>query len=143
MDFNSLPLTTCPAVLQGVCVLINRQLPEVEEIGRTHCQASQQWHLGDSCTYKKRNIDLIIEQVRNRMHEVTVTHLRKKHPGDGDGIWSFHLPDVEKSIQVESSLGMCPFAIEYDDMCSTDQAIAASDISEIVDVVVACLQSLK
>ena len=89
-----------------------------------------------------RDIDSIIEQVQNRLPNVTVTQMRKTHPADDDGIWWFRLPNVAKEIQIESSLGNCPFMIEHDDMRSTAEAITANSIDDVVNNVVGYLQSL-
>ena len=89
------------------------------------------------------DIESIIEHVKRRLPEVTVTQLHKTHPADDDGIWWFRLPTQTKDIQVESSSGNCPFMIEHDDMRSTSEAITAFNINEAADIVVNYLKSQK
>ena len=60
-----------------------------------------------------RDVDRIIEGVRQIFPDIIVDQLRVTHPGDDDGLWFFHLPENPKDeIQIESSYGNCPFLIE-------------------------------
>jgi hypothetical protein len=53
-----------------------------------------------------RDVDRIIEGVRQTFPEVIVDQLRVTHPADDDGLWYFHLPENPKDdIQIESSYG--------------------------------------
>jgi hypothetical protein len=90
-----------------------------------------------------RDIGSIIEQVRNRLPNVTAMPVHMTHPADDDGIWWILLPNVERDIQIESSLGNCPFMIEHDDMHSTAGAIAAHNVDDVVNNVVGYLHSIK
>ena len=58
-----------------------------------------------------RDIDEIIRRVSAALPQVEWEQLRVKHPGaDDDGLW--FLDHGERSVQIESSSGMCPFLIE-------------------------------
>ena len=58
-----------------------------------------------------KDIDLIIEKVKEHLPKVEVEQLKVKFPADDDGIWFFRLPDVKQNIQIESSYGLCPFLL--------------------------------
>jgi len=53
-----------------------------------------------------RDIDLIIEKVKQRFADIEVEQLKVKFPADDDGIWWFSLPDVKQAIHVESGYEM-------------------------------------
>jgi hypothetical protein len=58
-----------------------------------------------------RDIQRIIDGVRNRHPEIAISQLQVLHPGnDDDGLWFFAKPAIE--VQLESSSGKCPFLIE-------------------------------
>jgi len=60
-----------------------------------------------------RDVDRIIEAVRQAFPDAVVDQLKVTHPADDDGLWYFHLPENPKDdIQIESSYGNCPFLIE-------------------------------
>ena len=60
-----------------------------------------------------RDVDRIIEAVRQAFPDVIVDQLKVTYPADDDGLWYFHLPEKPKDdIQIESSYGNCPFLIE-------------------------------
>jgi hypothetical protein len=87
-----------------------------------------------------RDIDRIIEQVKQRLSAVKVQQHWVKNPKvDDDGLWWFCLPGVEKTIQIESSRGVCPFMVEHDDMQSSSEAETANSVEEVVDKVVSYL----
>lgn len=91
-----------------------------------------------------RDIDRIIELVRQRLPDVTVQQLQVRHPGvDDDGIWWFCLPAVTKDIQIESTHGTCPFLVEHDDMRSSAEAERAFTVKEAVEKVVHYLISVR
>ncbi len=50
-----------------------------------------------------RDIDLIIEKVKQRIPDAEVHQLEKNNPSDDDGIWYFYIPGIESDIQIESS----------------------------------------
>jgi hypothetical protein len=87
-----------------------------------------------------RDIDRIIVAVRSRLPSVSVAQWHKKHPGDDDGIWWFRLPGVERNIQLESSLGCCPFLVEHDGMKSTAEQWRAESVEEAAEAVVEYLE---
>jgi len=89
----------------------------------------------------ERDIDRVIELVRNRLPAVSVVQWHKVHPADDDGIWWFRLPGVEKDIQLESSYGTCPFMVEHDDTPSAAEAEWAGSIDRAADAVVKYLQA--
>lgn len=97
-----------------------------------------------------RDIEHIIDQVKQRFPTAVVWQLQVKHPGfDDDGIWFFTLPNAEieryrwKDIQLESSDGTCPFMVEHDDMKSSSEAETARSIGEAVEKVCSYLTSLQ
>jgi hypothetical protein len=62
---------------------------------------------------QSRDVDRIIEGVRQIFPEMNIEQLKVTHHGDDDGLWFFNLPDNPKDeIQIESSYGNCPFLIE-------------------------------
>jgi hypothetical protein len=62
---------------------------------------------------QSRDVDGIIEGVRQVFPEIIVEQLKVTHPADDDGLWFFHLPENPKDeIQIESPYGKCPFLIE-------------------------------
>jgi hypothetical protein len=68
-----------------------------------------------------RDIDEIIRRVTATLPQVEWEQLHVKHPGaDDDGLWFFD--HGERSAQIESSSGMCPFLIES--MFSSDRFTA-------------------
>ncbi len=89
-----------------------------------------------------RDIDLIVEKVKEQLPEIKVSQLQKSHPADDDGIWWFSLPGVEKDIQIESSFGNCPFIIETNELCC-ENARQSNSIDEIVVMVVEYLLPLR
>jgi hypothetical protein len=87
-----------------------------------------------------RDIDRVVEQVKQRLPAVKVQQHWVKNPDvDDDGIWWFRLPDVEKTIQIESSGGVCPFMVEHDDMQSSSEAEMVNSVEEVVEKVVSYL----
>ncbi len=91
-----------------------------------------------------RDIDQIIQRVKERLPSVTVRQHWVRNPSvDDDGVWWFSLPNAKKDIQIESSFGMCPFMVEHDDMAQTSEAQSARSIEEAVDLVVSYLITLR
>jgi hypothetical protein len=90
----------------------------------------------------ERDIDRIIQQVKEQLPEVDVVQLQKIHPADDDGIWWFRLPGIEKDIQIESSYGNCPFIVETDELCC-EQARNVESVDDAVKMVVEYLRSLE
>jgi len=89
----------------------------------------------------RRDIDCIVERVKERIPGVIVDQLTKIHPADDDGLWWFRLPGIKKDIQIESSSGSCPFIVESDDFSSTN-AKTAHTIDEAVLMIIEYLHSL-
>jgi hypothetical protein len=91
-----------------------------------------------------RDIDQIIERVKNRLPAVKVRQHCVTHPGvDDNGIWWFRLQGMEKDIQIESSHGMCPFRVEHDDMQSSSEAETAHSVEEAVEKIASYLTGLQ
>ena len=82
-----------------------------------------------------RDIDIIIEKVRERMPAVAVRQHEVTHPADDDGIWWFSLPGVNRDVHVESSYANCPFVIETDEQ-SSGEALRAATVDQAVQLVV-------
>jgi hypothetical protein len=62
-----------------------------------------------------RDIDHIVERLKAQLPGVQVTQLQVAHPGaDDDGLWFIRIPGRAGEVQIESSLGSCPFLIESD-----------------------------
>lgn len=89
-----------------------------------------------------RDIDRIVQEVRERLPEVVVEQLQVPHPADDDGLWFFSLPGIGKNIQIESSLGECPFIVETDEQ-SSHEALRAVTVFETVSYVVDYLLALS
>ena len=81
-----------------------------------------------------KDIDLIIEKVKERYPELEVEQLKTKFPADDDGLWYFYLPKATW-IQIESPYGMCPFIIETDRQNALN-ARKADTIDEVVVMIV-------
>lgn len=61
----------------------------------------------------ERDIEKIVQLVKNRIPDVNIEQLRVTHPADDNGIWFFWMSDTAgDDIQIESSYGKCPFLIE-------------------------------
>ena len=82
-----------------------------------------------------RDIDIIIEKVREQLPAVVVNQLNVVHPTDDDGIWWFSLPDETRDVHVESSSGNCPFLIETREQ-SSEEALRASSVDQAVQLIV-------
>jgi hypothetical protein len=62
-----------------------------------------------------RDIDLIIERLTASIPGIHIEQLRVRHPGvDDNGLWFINIPDQKGEVQIESSIGMCPFLVESD-----------------------------
>jgi hypothetical protein len=82
-----------------------------------------------------RDIDIIIEKVRERLPVVAVRQHEVVNPADDDGIWWFSLPGVKRDVHVESSFASCPFVIETDEQ-SSGEALRASSVEQTVQLIV-------
>lgn len=90
----------------------------------------------------RRDIESIIERVKQQIPEAVVKQWIRVHPADDDGIWWFYFPGVKKDIQIESWNGICPVIVESDDFSSFD-AKTAHSIDEAVLMISEYLNSLK
>jgi hypothetical protein len=90
----------------------------------------------------ERDIDRMMDAVRQRLPSVEVAQWRKSHPADDDGIWWFKLPRTGEDIQLESTYGNCPFVVETNELCC-DEARRAETVAEAVSMIVEYLDSHK
>src|SRR5262249_22214255 len=80
-----------------------------------------------------RDIDHIIERLRDELPGVEVAQLQATHPGaDDDVVWFIKIPGREGAVQIESPHGNCPFLVESD---LTDDRIYGRTIDEVVQKV--------
>ena len=77
-----------------------------------------------------RDVDQIINRVRNICPAVEIQQLKVRPPGaDDDGLWFFNQPGSPFEVQIESSSGMCPFVVETDE---SDSRLVTSSVEETV-----------
>lgn len=82
---------------------------------------------------QSRDVDRIIEGVRQIFPEVIVEQLTVTHPADDDGLWYFHLPENPKDdIQIESPDGDCPFLIEN---MRNDERKNGESVEQVVSII--------
>ena len=81
----------------------------------------------------RRDIDLVIERLIADIPYIHIDQLKVAHPGaDDDGLWLIHIPDRVEEVQLESSLGSCPFLIESD---FSDERFHAQSVEDAVTTV--------
>ncbi len=79
-----------------------------------------------------RDVDRIIQLVRDICPALEVKQLRVLHPGaDDDGLWYFDQPASEFQVQIESPEGMCPFLVETDE---NDDRLTGRSVEETVEI---------
>ena len=78
-----------------------------------------------------RDIDTIVERMREIEPTINVEQLKVKFAADDDGIWFFNHPDSQFEVQLESPYGRCPFLIET---CEHDERIYAQTVDEAIEV---------
>lgn len=78
-----------------------------------------------------KDIDVIIQRMREAHPEVRVEQLQVRHPADDDGIWFFSHSQSPFEVQLESSFGVCPFLIETREH---DERIYVQTVEEAVIV---------
>ena len=79
-----------------------------------------------------RDVDRIIQSVRDACPSVEVKQLRVLHPGaDDDGLWYFDQPASEFQVQIESPNGTCPFLVETDE---NDDRLHGRSVEEVVEI---------
>jgi len=84
-----------------------------------------------------RDIDKIIEVLRNAHQNLVIEQLRVTHPGvDDNGIWFFKNPATGIETQLESSTGNCPFLIESN---RNSEREYANTIPQAISIVTAVL----
>ncbi|MFT3745926.1 MAG: hypothetical protein QM785_16770 [Pyrinomonadaceae bacterium] len=82
-----------------------------------------------------RDIDTIIRRVIEILPIVNVSQLKATHPVDDDGIWYFFVQGDDQDIQLESSLGMCPFIVETVEQ-NSNRARTAETVENAVSMIV-------
>jgi len=81
----------------------------------------------------RRDIDQIIERLRNELPGAQITQLQVTHPGaDDGGLWFVRVPGQRGEVQIESSSGTCPFLIESD---FSSQRYQGRTVDEVVETV--------
>ncbi len=81
----------------------------------------------------RRDIDKIIDLVKQQYPEVGVWQLEVKNPHDDNGIWYFWLPEnTDDDIQIENSYGQCPFILETN---RSPEAKHGETIEQVVAIV--------
>jgi len=81
----------------------------------------------------KRDIDKIIDLVRQEYPEVDIWQLEVTNPHDDNGIWYFRLHEnPEDDIQIENSNGQCPFLIETN---RNDERKFGKTVKEVASIV--------
>jgi len=89
----------------------------------------------------KRDIDRIIETVKQKFPNVGVSQLEVKNPRDDNGVWYFWLEDKsDDEIQVENSDGQCPFYMAT--FRNTEMAIG-NTVEETVEIICEHLRTSK
>jgi hypothetical protein len=87
-----------------------------------------------------RDIDQIIERVKERIPAVLADQLAPSHPGtEEDVLWFFRMPGTSNEVAVDSPTGNAPFQIEHDDMRSGAEAETVDTVEEAVEKVAAYL----
>ena len=87
-----------------------------------------------------RDIDQVIERVKERFPSVLADQLAPSHPGtDEDVLWFFRMPGTNNEVAVDSPNGNAPFQIEHDDMQSSSDAETVGTVEEAVEKVAAYL----
>lgn len=91
-----------------------------------------------------RDIDIIINAVKQRIPNARISQHQVSHPGADDvGLWFFSLPASTGEIQIESTSGNCPFLIEHSEMQDSNEAVTASRVEEAVETVASYLAALR
>src|SRR5258708_3397709 len=90
---------------------------------------------------QERDVEQIIEQVRQMCPAMEVRQLKVLHPGaDDDGLWFFNQPESLFEVQIESTNGMCPFLIETDE---TPDRFRTNSVAETVQILSSLLHISK
>lgn len=86
-----------------------------------------------------KDIDTIIQQVRQPLPEVEVTQNPKIHEADDDNLWWFRLPALQQNVQIESADGNCPFWLETSSMPDATHSLQLSSVAEVVGAITSYL----
>ncbi len=89
-----------------------------------------------------RDIDLIIEQVKQHFPEIRVYQYHQTHPADDDGVWWFSLPNIEPDIKLDSTHGTCPFMVETNEQWG-ENARTVNNVAEAVLIIIDYLKSAE
>jgi hypothetical protein len=85
------------------------------------------------------DVDEVISRVCARLPDVEWSQLQVTHRGADDaGLWFFLLPETGVEVQIESTVGVCPFLIES---TAHEGRLYGATIERTVEVVVAWLQA--
>lgn len=88
-----------------------------------------------------RDVDRIVQLVKEICPGVEVKQLRVRHPGaDDDELWYFDQPASEFQVQIESPEGMCPFLVETDE---NDDRLTGCSVEETVEILTRLLHIKK
>jgi hypothetical protein len=79
-----------------------------------------------------RDVDEIIECLKEQILGVEIEQLRVTYPADDDGLWFITVPGREGRVQMESSKGVCPFVVESD---RTVERFVGRSVEEVVAIV--------
>ena len=83
------------------------------------------------------DLEAVVQRVRERLPDVRWAQLSVSWPGDDDGLWFFWLPEQPGDVQIESSMGVCPFMVETD---KHDDRISTLTPEDTADLIVKWLQ---
>jgi len=79
-----------------------------------------------------REVQEVVGIVKRSWPGVRWTRLQVKHETDDDGLWFFWLPEHPGEVQIESSLGVCPFLIETDKHDERSEGATPEEVAETV-----------
>jgi hypothetical protein len=87
----------------------------------------------------RRDVDTIIELVREKYPKVCFQQLGVKFPADDNGIWFFWNPEnPSDEIQIENSFGQCPFLVETNQGANAAQG---ETVEQVVSMICEHLQT--
>jgi hypothetical protein len=83
------------------------------------------------------DLEEIVRRVQERLPDVRWEQLVVTHLSGDDGLWFFWRPELPGEVQIESSLGACPFIVETD---KHDESITAESPEETSDTIIKWLE---
>ncbi len=86
-----------------------------------------------------QDIEIIIDGVRKVLPEIQVEVVGFAS-AKGDDLWRFSIPGSERTIQIESRDGQCPFLVETDEQ-SSGEALRASTTEHGVSMITKYLRA--